>query len=115
MSGRDPGLFRPSRQDDRPIWQVTAEWTTKGPHSDDDVGLLVKTLDQTGMVQRAAVEASRGRLTAGLYLKASGQEAAELIGVRIVEVAHHAAGLGALGINLSRRAIRHQPSSASDP
>jgi hypothetical protein len=114
VSAHDPGLFRPWRQDDRPIWQVTARWTTAATHTDDDVRLLAKTLDQTGMVQHTRLEASHDRLTAGLYLRASGQEAAELIAVRVVEVAHQAAGLGALGSNVSRRAVRHRPSSASD-
>jgi len=115
VTAGDPGLFRPWRQDDRPIWQVTARWTAGATHTDDDVRLLATTLDQTGMVQQARLEASHDRLTAGLYLKASGQEAAELIAVRVVEVAHQAAGLGPLGTNVSRRAVRHHGSSASDP
>jgi len=93
----DPGLFRPWRDDRRPVWEVTARWTSPIRHSDDDLSYLADTLTATGMARAPRLAAGDGWLSATLYVKASGPEAAELVAVRVVEVAHRAARLGALG------------------
>jgi len=99
----DPGLFQPWRDDPRPVWQVTARWTTALAYGDDDLATLTHTLVATGMAKAPRLKAGDGWLTAMLRVKASGPETAELIAVRVVEVAHRAAGLGVLGANVARR------------
>jgi len=105
-------LFRPWRDDLRPVWQVTAHWTTDLAHSDTDLAHLAATLYATGIAKAPRLEAGEGRLSATLLVKASGPEVAELVGVRVVEVAHKAAQLGSLGINTARQA---QPTQRPRP
>jgi hypothetical protein len=105
----DPGLFQPWRDDLRPVWEVSARWTTTIQHSDDDLAYLRDTLTATGMARAPRLAVGDCWFTATLRVKASGPEAAELIAVRVVEIAHRAARLGELGPNIARHAMR-QPS-----
>jgi len=104
----DPGLFQPWRDDPRPVWRVTARWTATVPHGDDDLACLAATLVATGMAKAPRLEAGDGWFAASVRVKASGPEVAELIAVRVVEVAHRAAHLGVLGANVTRR-VEPQP------
>jgi len=56
----DPGLFRPWRDDRRPVWEVTARWTSPIRNSDDDLSYLADTLTATGMARAPRLAAGDG-------------------------------------------------------
>jgi hypothetical protein len=81
--------------------------TARGHHDADDQQLLLTTLTETGHVRQQTVDTTCARLTLTMLVKADDRAAAEHAGVRIGEVAHHAAGLGPVGLNLSTSATAH--------
>ena len=109
-------MFRPWNQDPRPAWQVTVTWATRrGCHDADDQRLLLKTLQETGLVRRQTLTIACGRLTLTMLVRADDCERAEHAAVRIGEVAYRVAGLGRLGMNLSSTATVHPASTSEQP
>jgi len=66
---------------------------------DGDLLRLMKTLDETGLVRHPTARLADGALHVDMLVRATRRAAAERAGVRIVEVAHRAAGLPHLGRN----------------
>ncbi len=93
-------MHRPWHEDDRPAWRVVASWvTSQGSLDEGGQALLLKTLEETGLVAGAVVEAvADGRLRLAVLVKAPGGESAEYAADRIVRVAYRVAGLGDLGL-----------------
>jgi hypothetical protein len=99
--------MRPWDQDERPTWRAVAEWGSPREHYDvDDLRLLAKVLEETGMTRQVMLQSGVGELRVSMLVKAVDVVAAEHAAVKIVEVAYTVAGLGHLGMNLSSRATR---------
>jgi len=108
-------MIRPWDQDERPTWRVVAEWGSPTARYDrDDLRLLSRALQETGMTRQVVVHPGHGELGVTMLVKAVDVTAAEHNAVRIVEVAYTVAGLGRLGLNLSSRATSHSPVSSDD-
>jgi hypothetical protein len=94
-------MFRPWRQDPRPVWYVKTTWRTLQSLDEYDRERLLKTLTDTGHIRAPALEVGAGRLTLSMLVHAGDHGDAEHTAVRVAEVAYQAAGLGELDMHIA--------------
>ncbi len=88
-------MIRPWDQDERPTWRTVAEWGSPRERYDvDDLRLLAKVLEETGMTRQVVLHSGVGELRVSMLVKAVDVVAAEHAAIKIVEVAYTVAGLG---------------------
>jgi hypothetical protein len=102
-------MFRPWRQDDRPVWRAVVQHELLAPLDPDDREAIRRTALETGMVRAPVITQDAHTISTSMLVKAdSDREAAEL-SARIVEAAHREAAHGCLGPCVLRSAMRHLP------
>jgi hypothetical protein len=94
-------MFRPWRQDPRPVWYVETTWRTLQSLDEHDCEQLRKTLTDTGHIRAPGVGVGAGRLTLSMLVHANDRDDAEHAAVRVAEVAYEAAGLGELDMHIA--------------
>jgi len=107
-SHREPVMFRPWQEDDRPIWWVRCEYDAA--LGDDEKALLTKTVAETRLVRCPVVaEDEADRLAVMMLVRGEYAEVAEHTVSRVVEVASVAAGLPRLSGPVRFAAVPYDP------
>lgn len=102
-------MFRPWRQDDRPIWWTRVQHEVSAPLDPDDRTAVEQQALDTGLTRFAVVTCDDCTVSTYLLVKAQDGAEAEEASARIVEAAHREAAHGRLGRRLLRSATRYQP------
>jgi hypothetical protein len=106
-------MFRPWRQDDRPVWRALVQHELLAPLEPCDREAVLRTALETGMVRCPVVTQDDHTISTSLLVKADNHEEAAELSARIVEAAHREAAHGRLGPCLERSAMRYRPPAQS--
>ncbi len=102
MSG---SIWRPWRQDERPVWWAWVQHEVAAPLDETDLDAVRKQAHDTGLTRHVLLTEAGGTVSAYLLVKADSAEEAAHVALRVVEAAHREAGHGLLGRSLRRSAL----------
>jgi len=107
------GIWRPWRQDERPVWWAWVQHEVAAPLDETDRDAVRKQAHDTGLARHVLLTEAGGTVSAYLLVKADSAEEAAHVASRVVEAAHREAGHGLLGRRLRRAAARHRVGPAT--
>lgn len=98
-------MYRPWRQDERPVWRARVEHDLARPLDSDDVEMIKAALLATGLTREPVLVTAGETVTVWLLVRADDERDAAWAGCRVAEAAHRQAGHGRLGGRLRRTAM----------